>query len=125
MEIAIAAILFMALLRVIYRLMNRESVDMHQERAEVQANLQTTLEELRELDELIALEDEERKGKKERPLRLLKKKVASKRHALKNTMGKVDVEGEQSWDYRKVQAERTMEAAKKLVKKETLVLENT
>lgn len=97
---------------------NRNIIDLHEEKAEVTANLESSLEELEELNELIIQEQMEKEEEPHRPLRILKRKVASKKVAVQNTLGKVEIEGELNWDYRKLQAERTIEAAKELTQQD-------
>lgn len=119
----LTAIIILSLLAYgVYRLFNTKSVDLHEERAELKADLVTTLSDLEELDELIEQERNEEQSTNAKPLRLLKKKVASKRVAVKNTLGKVDLEGELNWDYRKLQAKRTIAAAKKVIDSDSLAV---
>jgi monoamine oxidase len=97
---------------------NTEKPALAEEKAAVKEHLETTLNHLKEVDEVI--KEDEKTEEKQRNLQLLRRKIASKKVALNNTLGKVEVEGQRNWDYRKLQAERTIEAAQDLLQNKLL-----
>lgn len=97
----------------LYKLLSRQNQDVEEERNKLKANLRTTIEELDELDAIIV----ESSGKKITPpavknrLGLLRKKLA-----IRKTRSKIDAEGTRSWEYRRLQAKRTGDAAKEITR---------
>lgn len=122
MDYLIAIIILTIFAFTVRRLFVAKDVYLYAEKAEVQANLESTLTELEELDTLISEHQKKKRSTRKKPLHLLKQKVASKRIAIKNTLRKMENEGEIDWGYRKLQAERTMESAQQVIDNETLPL---
>lgn len=102
----------------LYKLLSRQNQDVEEERKELKANLITTIEELDELDAIIVESSEKSvtppAGKNR--LGLLRKKVSSRKLAIRKTLGKIEVEGTRNWEYRRLQAKRTVEAAKEITR---------
>lgn len=106
-------LLLIILFSFIYRYFGNQNLDLEEEREEIKANLETAIEDLEQLDEVIE-GAEEKKANSVSKLRLLKTRVSRRKLALKKTIDKVKIESDENWDYRKVQARRTLETTRKI-----------
>ncbi|GAB5522377.1 MAG: hypothetical protein Roseis2KO_02490 [Roseivirga sp.] len=120
MDSFIGIMLFIIIIAAIYHYFsNPAKVDLEEERDELKANLESMMEELEALEQIIEEPDETEDQEKNKLLRL-KAQVASRRLNLKTTVEKIKVEGDRNWGYRKMQAMRTLKKTRKFTNQQAL-----
>lgn len=113
MDILITAFLLIIVFTVLYRRHSKSTTGIKSEKHELASKLESTLEKLNVFEE-----DAELKSSDEQ--QLLKSQVAGKKLAIENTLNKIEMDGSRNWGYRKLQAERTIEAAQDLLQNKLL-----